>query len=549
MNANKIIIKVIEGDSIMDIVSKILSVKWDEINLDFPFWHPVLHNYLSLKILKNKTEWKRVIIITNDIASKQVWKPLWFEYIIKAHKKISENPRELKERLWNREYLKLLIKDKKEKIIEFIDEKTINNSKYSSKNKIRKRWIIIILSWILFSLWLLFFIFNFAISRTYVYITPEIKIQNKARNIIFKEMWELEFSTKANTIKLEEYETEIEISEVFKSSQIDYESSSVAKWRIKVINETFEAKKFVPGTRFKTEDWVIFVTKSWENIAPATLDKDWNKVLWETFVYVEARYFDEEWKFIWERGNIKIDWNPKYLTIPWLKNDRDKIYWSLEKSTFWWSDKYQMMIWEKDIENAKNTVISNLKKDWIKKVNQELEVKNSENNKNYEIFKISDILEYWEPIIVNVDDVKVWDKVSEFTMKWKIKIKTLIYDKDELLKYLENKTLSSLLEWIEKIDFINKNSLNFINVVSRNDEEWEYKVTTEVQIWTIYNFSNKENSKVKEIKYSIAWLENEKAIELIMKRANINNVELENSPFYSSTVAKNPENIIIEIKK
>ena len=47
-------IKIHRKDSIIDIIIKINNCKEKEIVLDFPFSHPIIHSYTSLKILKNK---------------------------------------------------------------------------------------------------------------------------------------------------------------------------------------------------------------------------------------------------------------------------------------------------------------------------------------------------------------------------------------------------------------------------------------------------------------------------------------------------------------
>ena len=78
-------IKVKIDDTIIDIIDKIQGEKAPEIILDFPLGHPILHNYISLKILKSKVWGKKLIIATNDMIGKKIWKRLWIEYsIIKA---------------------------------------------------------------------------------------------------------------------------------------------------------------------------------------------------------------------------------------------------------------------------------------------------------------------------------------------------------------------------------------------------------------------------------------------------------------------------------
>jgi hypothetical protein len=60
----------------MDIVLKINNCEEKEVILQFSFGHPILHNHLSLKILKNKTEPKKLIIVTSDVSSKKIGKKL-----------------------------------------------------------------------------------------------------------------------------------------------------------------------------------------------------------------------------------------------------------------------------------------------------------------------------------------------------------------------------------------------------------------------------------------------------------------------------------------
>jgi hypothetical protein len=75
------IIKIKKQDSIIDILKQINNIKSDEIILDFPFWHPILHNHLSLKIIQTKTRNKKFAIISNDKTAKKISKILWIKFI------------------------------------------------------------------------------------------------------------------------------------------------------------------------------------------------------------------------------------------------------------------------------------------------------------------------------------------------------------------------------------------------------------------------------------------------------------------------------------
>jgi hypothetical protein len=65
-------IRIETHDTILDIVAKMNSSTKEEILLEFPFGHPVLHNHLFLQILKAEAGTKRLTIITTDILSRKI---------------------------------------------------------------------------------------------------------------------------------------------------------------------------------------------------------------------------------------------------------------------------------------------------------------------------------------------------------------------------------------------------------------------------------------------------------------------------------------------
>jgi len=76
-------IKISKNDNIFDVLYKIQKHKnsnKNKIILEFPFWHPILHNYLSLKNIVDKFPNKKIIIITTDLSSKKIGKKLWIKY-------------------------------------------------------------------------------------------------------------------------------------------------------------------------------------------------------------------------------------------------------------------------------------------------------------------------------------------------------------------------------------------------------------------------------------------------------------------------------------
>ena len=190
-------IKVSNKDSIIDIIKKIESSKKNEIVLEFPIWNSILHNYTSLKILKNKVKNKNLVIVTSDVNAKKIWKNLWIKFSIIKDEKVIKNIDLLKYNYTFFEYLNFLLKSYYKEGKNFILQKKDNsfvNSKYDkilkykyTKNEKSRIWFFI--SWLLISILLLIFIFYFAVNKTYISITPEITIKTIAKNLTFRE-WE-----------------------------------------------------------------------------------------------------------------------------------------------------------------------------------------------------------------------------------------------------------------------------------------------------------------------------------------------------------------------
>lgn len=69
-------IKIKIDDSIIDIIDKIEKNNQEKVILSFPSGHPILHNHLSLKIIKSKSSQREVIIQTSDRIGKSIAKKM-----------------------------------------------------------------------------------------------------------------------------------------------------------------------------------------------------------------------------------------------------------------------------------------------------------------------------------------------------------------------------------------------------------------------------------------------------------------------------------------
>ena len=132
-------IKVSNKDSIIDIIKKIESCKKDEIILEFPIWNSILHNYTSLKILKNKVKDKSLIIVTHDVNAKKIWKNLGIKFSIVKDENVIKNIDLLKYNYTFSEYLLFLVKSYWKEIKNFLfNKKEIQDKSLWEYNKILK---------------------------------------------------------------------------------------------------------------------------------------------------------------------------------------------------------------------------------------------------------------------------------------------------------------------------------------------------------------------------------------------------------------------------
>lgn len=544
-------IKIKEQDTIIDVVNKINECSEKEILLEFPFWHQILHNYLSLKIIKNKAWNKRVTILTNDLVSKKVWENIWINYSIikdpEFFKEKSLKQELLKHNFTFYEYFLFEVKKYFRRIINFLWWKIwINSLKYYSPyDNVKKSWVFFLLIWVLTSIWMLVFIFYFAVSKTYIEISPEIEIKTKAINIVYEEQnVEKSVLSNWNSIQLMKVDKEIELEDKYKTTWIDYENTKRATAQITIINELREEQTFRPKTRLLSSDWIVFETTDWIKIPGKTIDWSWQTIFWSWYWMAIAKIYDEKWAFVWTRWNIK-EW---IFTIPGLKFNQDKIYAKLISPATWWENNISYIVWEQDIENAKKILEERLKREVLNKLKISIKEENKINNIEYEILPIKDIINYSNIEINTIWEIKQWQKIENFNLKWKIKVEAYVYNKTHAINTLKNVVQESLLTWTDKLMFIDDKSLRMSVVLDRKENPLKIKATTEVDVWISFDFNNNENYYNQRLKSMILWLDNKEAMNILLNDTKINTVTVKNTPFFINKVSWNLDNIIFKIK-
>lgn len=544
-------IKISNKDSIIDIIKKIESCEEKEIVLDFPIWNSILHNYTSLKILKAKAWKKQLIIITNDLNAKKIWRNLWIKYSLLNDKNLIKNIDLLKYNYSFYEYFLFLIKSYLRELKNFfvIQKDNHNNrSKYNLLNyeylKNEKSRIGYFIFWLLASVLLFLFVFYFAVNKTYIAITPEIIIKNRAKNFIFRESSDEEILWNSEIIKLKKISKLVYLTEKFWTYWVKETWNIKSKWKVMVYNYLFEDLWLLKNTRLETKDWITYFIENWITIPKAKKDKTWKIIPWSITTEVIARNFDNKWIFVWTRWNIK-SWIT--LIFPWLKDVSKEVFAKTITKFEWWNDNYTKVLWQDDIKNAKIIFEEKLKMYALKELKNEIKLENEKNNITYDIPSIEEIINYSDLTISWEEKLKIWEEMENFELTWTIKITTYIFNKDLVINRLKNIIKEWLIEEVENINYINDKSLRVSDVIYKNNYPFEMKATAEIEVFYSHNFLKESEDYINKLKTNISWLDIEEAKKILLNNPNISDVQIDTRPFFINKVSNIPNNIEFEV--
>lgn len=536
-------IKVLKKDNLYDIIYKIEKENIIEktIVLEVPFWHQFLYNYLSLKIITNKYKNKRIIIITADIASKQIWKQFWIKYTLVKNNNYLEGKKDILRYnysfVW---YLNYEIKKYISKIKKFITwtKQVKNVKKYYIKHSKEKISVFLLLSMFTISLFIFLYIFYFSINKTNIYITPNINVISKSKNFNF-----IYTNTPEKLKKYEErlikIEKEVEIESIYNTTDLYQDEDNRSSWYVEIFNTLKDELKLRPKTRFLSWSWIIYENKDWINIPKANYNSNWELVPTITKVKLYWRLKDEKWNFIWSKWNT---WTWVKLTIPWLNDIENNIYFEdyiyAKTSTIfeWWKDDYKYKVWINDKENSKIKILKELENKAIEVINKEIENLNKINWVTYQLLEIPNIYKYPDIKIDNLDNIIVWNDLEKFNIKWKLKVRAYVFNKESVINKLKDE-INWLVVWENEKILNIRNEVRIPYVLERNNDDTKIKATVSVLIEMQYNFKDTSDSYVQRLKTTIAWMNKEEATNILINESNISNAKIETRPYFIKNVS------------
>lgn len=410
-----------------------------------------------------------------------------------------------------------------------------NLPQYASMNRYRNSNFILVISGLIISCTLLLFIFYFTVSRTYVYITPEITVKSIPANVVLTQNQTLQIDAK-NIVRTRTVSIPVEHKATFRVQQIDLNSTQNAQWKITLYNELPSEQTFRPDTRFVTDDGIVYRSDSWIRL-PGKRTKDGVVTLGTADVIVTADPYDTAGNIIGERWNIA---EGTTLTMPWLKFNREYVYAKTREQFTGGENPKVHVVTQDELKKFESIMREQLRKVAYDTLEAELKQKNKDAWEDYAVFG-GDTIVFTGDVVQVLDGVKIGDKRDEVMYEAKALVQGLVYDRKQTLAYLSQSLHERMLYGTEKELWMDVNSLRISNVIGRTDQY--IKVTAEVNVNMTYDFENASNNLTRKLKSMIANTTEKEAISRLVSDQNIAKVRISFSPFWLTRVSSNPDNI------
>lgn len=546
-------IQVRSKDSLIDIIEKIEREPSDEIIISFPLGHPLLHSRISLKIIQEKSKNKKLLIVSKDKIWRKIGKNLGIPFSqIQDTEFISQSTdfqlRKHNFSFW--EYFVFQLKKYKNNIFEYINfNKKVNIAGWYSKKYSKKAPINILLILLCITLWMFMFVYYFAVNKTVVEITPNIKIKKEASNFILQRNTENSILWWNKFIKIERITQSVQLQESFPATEIILEQSSLSQGTIQVHNLSDENIELIAGTRFRTVDNTLeFVTKKAFSIPAASTDNFWETAAGTVSIEIEAQVQTPNGEITGTKWDIPKDTK---LILPWLSEEMRKRIFAVSTSKFsGWSSKVNHKVWESDIEYGKKILEDKMKSLALEKIQQSISEQNKENTSEFRILTHSSGISYHDITTEVLDWVQAGDERENFQIQWKLSLTSYSYNADSIIQKLKSIISEKTLPGVETILHIDPKSLRLSQIIyAKNERDLELKATFEIDAYMLYDFSDTENSYLTTLKEQIRWLDKEEAQSILINNPHISQAKINIRPFFVKKVSNIVSNIVFKIEK
>jgi len=387
---------------------------------------------------------------------------------------------------------------------------------------------------------LFFFVSVLALPGATIFIKPEKKTITGVvnLNILEKEKINSSLSRNGNFISGIPLEAEFEKEITFYTISKIFDGKN-AQGKITVINSSNKSRSLMPKTRFQSESGIIYRINAWITIPPLKNGKNG-----EVEVLAVADEFDIFGEVVGEKGNLK---ERQKLTIPGLPLSGQRLVWGeIRQPMQNGISSFKSKVLEEDIELAKKSFQQKVLQQLQDDLNKYLKEKNITQAVDYQLVPDSKYIEK------NIYDITLPENIlntniKSFPVKGKIKVRTWIFNKNELMQalqeILEKETdpemyLQSVISSSVVIDILereNKNGLK-INAVTKGIEAFLIEPRTPAGM--------KFEKRVKE---AILGKSSQEAENILINFKEISDVKISLWPFFTRKIPKLKENISIKL--
>lgn len=556
-------------EEITSVFDRIKNIRREEILLVVPRKAMLFQSLINLKILKNKMtgKGKKLIIVTTDRNGKHLAEKIGLKVMnrieVKESKAQSDETPQMKiqpiQARRNEEAMKeetpKRFTEKKISIRELISDfrmKSRHGKKHAADysgsfqfvKPSRKFLILIILvSFGLFSL-----ISYIALPSATIYIRPKFDYLDFTVNVTLADKRKNQNLLKENrshVIASEVIRTTTKQTKIFSTASSEFNGKN-AKGEIRIVNTSNEEWKLQEGTRFRSEEGIIFRIAEGVFVPPRIRDEYDELTPGTLTVKVEADPFDAFGQPAGAAGNL----SPRRFTIPGLSKFNQRLIWGESDETMTGGvTDYRKVVTESDITAAKKQIEDNL----ILMAREDLRTYIEEVNQlNQTKLTLLDDSRYLKTELV---DLRISDDLEgsyrdKFEIFAKIEAEGLAFDFDQLFALLKVELGSRTHPDMRlREDSINPDNVTY-EVIDEDELLGQIKITATIRGIEEFVIDSLSQSGIRfgaKVKEKVINLRLEEAENLIGNLSEVEAVEIKTWPIWINKLPRIPESIEIKL--
>jgi hypothetical protein len=577
-------------DEITTIISKIEKAKVDDVALVFPEKALLFQSFINIKLLgeRLKEMKKDVKVVTKDKVGKKLLEKAGLSfYEIPARKLPKREVVEGKDpivRIQKLKPTKTLLKPMRSKLKKIsltqliADEERKKKAAQPKKKNVGKElemessdfkmWSEKLLNltikrrnfllFLIAAIGLFLAISYIALPSATIKIRPASNIIEKTTNMVLLSKDQkrlLHGPERAHAITTFPVETIIERTEIFPATGNIFTGAN-AKGEIKIFNERLKPWVLVEGTRFQTEEGIVYRMNEKVKVPGATygmirdeegrLIKD--KVPGTLLVNVEADQEDVEGKIVGERGNIETG---RSLILPALDPTSQKVLYAEANEDFTGgvTETYTVLT-EEDLGTAADKIKEHIYETVEEEFKIFVERQNMDKGLSLKLLDDEDFIQF-HILELNMPREELNKPLISFEAEAKMLVKGIAYDEEEFYRVLENE-LKSKVHPEKKLVAVDRNSMTYRVVTSDSIRGDLDRIKLAVTIKGIEEYDLSTNTEkgyalIDQIKENTLGKNKDEARYFIQNLQEVNNVEIRVWPFWSNTIPALDSNITFKI--